>query len=116
MLETVRFAKRLATDLATFTKMMPIPGSQLFEQAVKSGVLPRDIWTSFMLGKIPQPFYYPEGVEPEFIDRLYRSAWFRWYLSWRTIRRNIRHLLSPRQVYRNARALLIQASGKRYDK
>lgn len=116
MLETLRFARRLPSRLATFTLMMPIPGSELFEQAVQEGVVPRDVWTSFMLGERSQPFYYPEGVDPEFVNRLYRSSWLRWYLTPRTIWRNVGYLLRPGQIYANARALLIQASGKRYDK
>jgi len=101
MLETFRFAKKLPSSWAIFGTMMPLPGSELFEQAVKSGELPSDIWTSYMLGKTTLPYYTPNGVDFKFVDKLNRSAYIRWYLSWRTIRRNILKLLNPAYFFRS---------------
>lgn len=116
MMETVQFSKKLPTHTAFFNKMIPIPGSELFDSAVKSGAVAADIWTSFMLGKCPYPIYYPTSTRAQKVDQIYRRAWLQWYLSPRSIYRNLGKLLKPVHLMKSLKAFLLSSSDRRYQK
>ncbi|HHY38659.1 MAG TPA: B12-binding domain-containing radical SAM protein [Clostridia bacterium] len=44
---TVEYAKKVAPDIAEFSILTPFPGTLLFEQAVKNGLIPRFDWHRF---------------------------------------------------------------------
>lgn len=44
---TVEYAKKVAPDIAEFSILTPFPGTVLFEQAVKNGLIPRFDWSRF---------------------------------------------------------------------
>lgn len=73
--ETVRFARRLRTNYPAFGRMIPIPGSELFEQAKKNGEVAPDVWKDFMLGKGESPIYTPRGTTAAEVVRIFRKAW-----------------------------------------
>lgn len=116
MLQTISFAKRLGLTLAYFHKMIPIPNSELFETAKREGVLEKDVWTDFMLGKRSHPLYTPKGVSPDAVHRIYRRAWFAMYFWPPNIWRNRSVLLQPRHFLQSAKAFFKLSSVKRYQK
>ncbi len=79
MKETVRFARKLGANYPSFSRMMPFPGSELFERAKADGEVAPDVWTNFMLGNGRLPLYSPKGVTPEQIYRIFRRSWFEVY-------------------------------------
>jgi len=80
MRETVRFARGLRSNYPTFLRMIPIPGSDLFESAKRNEELPPEIWNDFMLGHCDYPIYTPRGIDPKDVHRVFRGAWFSVYL------------------------------------
>lgn len=79
MKETVRFARSLGANYPSFSRMMPFPGSELFDRARSDGEISADVWTGFMKGQSPLPLYAPKGVTPEQIHRLFKRSWFEVY-------------------------------------
>jgi len=67
-----------------------------------------------MLGEISHPVFYPETIDKESMDKIYRWAWIRFYLSGRNIIQKFRVILSPRMFIRSLKAFLILVSGKKY--
>jgi anaerobic magnesium-protoporphyrin IX monomethyl ester cyclase len=116
MRETVAFAGVLKTDMAYFHKMVPIPNSELFESARAAGEIRPDHWTRYMLGNLRDPIYYPQGISPEAEHRIYRSAWWRFYLSPRQIRRYLGLLLKWGYLIRSVKAFFGSVNSKRYQK
>jgi len=114
MKQTLKFAFKLKTDFVIFTKMIPIPNSELFEVAKKEGSVPANIWTLFMRGEKPYPIYYPEDINSQTMDRLYIFAWLRYYLSFRNIISKLPILLTPSFFFKSLKAFYALVSGKKY--
>lgn len=104
MKATVKYARKLGANYPSFSKMMPFPGSELFERATADGEVKPDVWTDFMLGRGPLPLYAPGGVTQEQIGRIFRRAWFQVYFWPSNLWRNRDVLLSTHYIRRAARA------------
>ncbi len=114
MKETLNFSIKIGSDYNYYSKMMPIPNSELFEIAKNTNKIPANIWRSYMLGEISHPIFYPDTVDQESMDRIYRWAWIRFYLSGRNIKQKFKVILSPRMFIRSLKAFIILVSGKKY--
>lgn len=116
MIETVRFALKLGTDMAKISKMIPLPNSLLFDKAVTAGEIEKDAWLSYMLEQKKQhPLYYPKSVPQKTMDRIYRYAWLRFYLSPKTVLRNIALLFKPKQLFDVLKIFFNFISSRRYE-
>ncbi|MFA4851411.1 MAG: radical SAM protein [Bacteroidales bacterium] len=114
MWQTIKFAGCLQTDVAYFNQMIPIPGSELFENAKRAHSIPSDVWVSFMNGKVGYPIFYPEGIKPEKMANIYRQAWFRYYFSLKSLYKYLWLLLRPGTLFRSLKAFMATVFGKRY--
>jgi len=85
MRETIRFALDLKPFNILFTRMVPLPDVEIFQQGVVEGRIDKAIWYRYMREEVDFPLYYPETIEKKRMDALYRSAYLRFYLSRRTI-------------------------------
>jgi anaerobic magnesium-protoporphyrin IX monomethyl ester cyclase len=115
MWQTLRFALQLNTDTVNINKMIPLPDSELYETGVSSGKISDHVWRSFMLGNTPHPIYYPDGVAPQVLDRIYKFAWFIFILSPARIKSNLSLLLRPKLLYKTLNMVYIIIFGKRYE-
>jgi anaerobic magnesium-protoporphyrin IX monomethyl ester cyclase len=79
MWQTVTFARKLGSNYPSFDKMIPIPGSELFELAKRNKEVGPDVWTEFMRNQGPCPLYVPQGISPKDIHGVFRKAWFYTY-------------------------------------
>jgi anaerobic magnesium-protoporphyrin IX monomethyl ester cyclase len=113
---TAGFAKKLKTDMAYFHKMVPIPNSELFEAARAGGEIRPDHWTRYMLGSLRDPIYYPRGISPASVHRVYRRAWWQFYLSPRQIKRYFGLLLKWGYLMRSLALFIESVNSKRYQK
>ena len=116
MKETLSFSKKLQTDQAYFHKMIPIPNSELFEQAKENGQIASDLWTQYMLGKIEDPIYYPVGISAKTVHGIYRQAWWNFYLSKRQTKRYLGLFLHWTYLLRTIKLFVDTISAKRYHK
>jgi radical SAM superfamily enzyme YgiQ (UPF0313 family) len=104
MKETVRFARNLGANYPSFSRMMPFPGSEVFEQAKLNGEVTSDVWKDFMLGHGPLPLYTPKGVTLEQVYRIFRRSWFEVYFWPPNMWNNRDVLMSTDYIRRAAKA------------
>jgi anaerobic magnesium-protoporphyrin IX monomethyl ester cyclase len=66
-LATIRFATRTNSDYATFSVLIPYPGTALYEAALERGVIPSDFWLEFTRNPVPN-YRIPHLIE-QYMDR-----------------------------------------------
>lgn len=76
MKKSIQFAKKIKSNFPRFGRMLPIPGSELFEMAKSKNEVSPDIWRQYMLGNSPLPVYTPAGVNSHKVDQLLKRSWF----------------------------------------
>ncbi|MCD6309522.1 MAG: radical SAM protein, partial [Candidatus Eremiobacteraeota bacterium] len=82
--KTIRLARELPLDWASFSITIPLPGTTLYKQARERGLIKKDFWRDYTLGKIPPgtPFpHFPlDGHNEEDLSRILSRAYFSFYL------------------------------------
>jgi len=114
MQETIRFALKLPTDIAYFHKMIPLPNSELYDNAVNRKIIAKDIWTTFMLGESSYPIFYPDSVSQQEMDKMYKVAWMRYYFSWKRMYSNLKLIFKPNLLFRSVKAFFSSIKKSRY--
>lgn len=84
MRETIRFAKRLDPDYATFSVTVPYAGTEMYAEGIKQGVIPADYWLEFAKHPTPNfviPHFWEEHLNKrqllEIRDEATRGFYFR---------------------------------------
>lgn len=67
MRETMRFARKLDPDYATFSVTVPYAGTEMYDDGLKSGVIPEDYWLAF--AKNPEPNFVVPYFWEEFLNK-----------------------------------------------
>jgi anaerobic magnesium-protoporphyrin IX monomethyl ester cyclase len=116
MRQTVSFSRKCGLHYAYFSRMLPIPNSEIFESAVKAHEITPGIWVDFMKGQAPLPIYTPHGMSPDKIKRIYKRAWISMYFWPTTLWRNRSVLFDVVRLFRTFIVLLKSISDKRYTK
>ena len=99
-LRTINFAKKLNADLAFFSMTVPYPGTKLYDDYVKKGLLSENVaWDSFTQHK-KNSDHYSDGLTTTQVLHYYRKAHVSFYLRprfWgRIIRRMFHHPIEIR--------------------
>lgn len=102
MLETMRFARRLPLDWASFTVATPQPATPLFELAREQGLMPRHYWQAYTVGRdvAPVPFFPGPDRAPGDLKRLKNEAYLQFYLRPGTLVRDLLFLVRVGGVQR----------------
>ncbi|MCX5703115.1 MAG: radical SAM protein, partial [Candidatus Omnitrophica bacterium] len=77
MEETIKFSKELALDFATFSLLVPLPGTQDYERAKQEGEFDPYYWRHGLLSEISfpiDPVYVPAGVTKKQLLQIHRRA------------------------------------------
>ena len=84
---TVRLACELPLDWASFTIATPLPGTEIYEEAVRSGRFAGDCWKDYTRGLATGPpvYFVSEAYDTERLEDLLRRAYMRFYLRPRRI-------------------------------
>lgn len=77
MQKTIDFALELPLDRAQFNNFMPLPGSIIWEHLQQEGRLGNLDWSHFFVHDVS---YCDEGIRPEQLKQIQRSAYLRFYL------------------------------------
>jgi anaerobic magnesium-protoporphyrin IX monomethyl ester cyclase len=79
--DTIRFAKRLNTDVAAFFIASPLPGTPLYEEALETGCLRADIsWKNFSIISNEESVLEVPGLTIQEIRHWHRKALRSYYL------------------------------------
>lgn len=93
MEQTIRFAAELPLDWASFTVTTPAPGSDIYRDALDSGLITTDYWREYTLGRrgdSPGYFVSDEADEKK-LEQLLRKAYRRFYLRPGLLARKVRN-------------------------
>jgi len=77
MEETIEFAKELDLDFATFSLLVPLPGTDDYEKAKREGEFDHDYWKHSILSEISfplDPVYVPAGIAKKQLLEIHRRA------------------------------------------
>ena len=106
MNETIKFALSLPSDYASFSVTIPYPGTALYEDALKQGIISYDYWEAF--AKQPTPdFVLPGLIEnlctKEDLFRAQERAMKKFYLRPTYILREIKKVSSFKELARKTK-------------
>jgi len=82
MLRTIEFAKEIKVDYATFTLLIPLPGTKDYERAQKEGSFDKYYYKKEILSDIDlpkHPIYIPKNMTEEKLMKLHRFAYKSFY-------------------------------------
>ncbi len=77
MEQTIRFAAELPLDWASFTITTPAPGSDIYMDALDSGLIATDYWREYTLGRQGEPpgYFVSDEVDEKKLEQLLRKAY-----------------------------------------
>lgn len=100
--KTTNFAIKLMPDLAKVTITIPFPGTRLFEQYEKQGLIKSRDWSTYNLHKAGDIYNHPK-LSHEILVKYYNAFFKKFYLNPRYICRkfvkSITHLTLHRDIY-----------------
>ena len=79
MQETIDFAVTLNPDFAYFYKLNIVPSSELFEIFKKEQHKDDHLFEDYMLKKEAYPFYYPDGIDDNYLNFIIKKAYTSFY-------------------------------------
>ncbi|OGS23744.1 MAG: hypothetical protein A2297_05005 [Elusimicrobia bacterium RIFOXYB2_FULL_48_7] len=79
MKKTIEFAKKLDLDIVKMSITIPIPGSPLFNDLNKSGLIKTKDWSKFNLYAIPEDIYDHPRLSWEIINKYYNKFYRAFY-------------------------------------
>ncbi len=84
--QTIEFALKLPLDWASFSITVPHPGTPIYEEAIKMGLIQEDYWKLYTLNKINYkiPYFKIEGLSSSDLEKLLKYAYRKFYFrpSW----------------------------------
>lgn len=105
MSESIRFARELDADYSGFLIVTPFPGTELYERALKTGIIPHDFWREFAKNPI-RDFMVPNVIEDKAtLDELLaiqRKAIRSFYMRPSYLWRNLKKVGGLKEFYRKA--------------
>ena len=114
VLQTLRFACRLEPDFAMFNVLAIYPHTELFDMAVKRGLIGPDEWRSFAADPTPgfRLRFWEEHFTREELAGLLKLAYRRFYFRPPVVWRNLRALNSWSELRHKAAAALALLAGR----
>ena len=115
--QTIRIGNKVKSDAIGVHITMPMPGSEMFELAIKEGLFKRSIIDDYALGKLGKgfrdnyPLYVPKGLTLEQLINAKKSAYRRFYLSPQWMLRRLRVWLTIKGRFKDDLKLFKIAPG-----
>lgn len=110
--ETIRVAKRLNLDWASFSITTPLPATKLYEEARDLGLVSADYWQKYTLLQqerldfpVLETEYWDEAELHRLLSRAYRAFYLRPRFVWNRLK-GIRNLDSIRELLRGMQVLM----------
>lgn len=108
IMQTIKLAKKLKPDYATFSILTPYPATDLYKMGLEQGILPYDYWKEF--AKNPKSDFRPylhfwkENLSTEDLFKLLKKAYKSFYLSPNYVIKKILQLKSIKELLVKAKA------------
>jgi radical SAM superfamily enzyme YgiQ (UPF0313 family) len=106
--KTIRLAIELDPSYVQFAVLIPLPGTELYEQAFRRGVFTRDHWREFARDPVPdfRPPAWEETFTREQLDAMVDRAYRRFYLRPRYVARRLARVRDLSHLRRQARVAM----------
>jgi radical SAM superfamily enzyme YgiQ (UPF0313 family) len=101
--DTYQFARELDTDYVAFAVLVPYPGTAVYQDALKRGIIPEDYWKSFAQNPAPDytiPYLIENSMSRDTMLRFVNQSHFRFYWRPRRLLREMKSLRSPLDLAR----------------
>ncbi|MFX1452166.1 MAG: B12-binding domain-containing radical SAM protein, partial [Promethearchaeota archaeon] len=108
--KTIKFAQKLNPDFVGFYITTLFPGTLMFQNALKDGILKTDPWKEFTLGKFetqPNPIYETKEINGRVLKKIIKYAYLKFYLRLKYIIRYIKSIRSLKELFTSANNFLI---------
>lgn len=83
--KTVNYGLKFKADIIGIHLTCPIPGSELYHQAIQEGMIPADLVDQYIAGKIGDyvnwPKYVPQGLTLDYLEKARARGLRRFYLN-----------------------------------
>ena len=113
VVDTIKYSIKLDPDFVMFNLMTPFPGTTLFDEGLRDGVLDLEPWTNFM--RNPDETFkaqvWDEYFTREELRDMLDMAYRRFYWRPRFVARNLRQIRNPTDFKRKATAGLRLLTG-----
>jgi radical SAM superfamily enzyme YgiQ (UPF0313 family) len=109
MRETVKLAKRLDLDYVTFSVTVPYAGTEMYEEGLRTGVIPTDYWLEYARRPTPHfvvPYFWEEHLNKAELIRMRDEATRAFYFRPKYIIRELRKVSRPAEFRRKAKMAL----------
>jgi len=83
---TIQFSRELGLIRANFFTFLPLPGTEIYYNLIKSGEIDKVDWNNFLFMTAP---YTPKGMSREELLKFKRKAFVSFYLNWKVLIKNI---------------------------
>jgi len=107
--ETIKFAKKLDSDFVQFSITTPFPGTELFNLAIKEGMVPKD-WDDYIyagLRSIDYPAFETNTLNKEDLKKWDIQAYRSFYLRFHYLFKRIKKIRSFSEMKTNVKGLLM---------
>jgi len=107
--ETIKFAKKLDPDFVQFSITTPFPGTELFNLAVKEGMVSKD-WNNYIyagLRSIDYPAFETNTLNKEDLKRWNIRAYRSFYLRFHYFFKRLKKIRSFSEMKTNVKGLLV---------
>ncbi len=94
---TIKFTFELDPDYADFTLTTIIPGTAIFDLALKERKITKDEWIDISKNKKYIPIYIPDGMTLKQMQKIQKRAFFRFYYRPKVIFRELKNISSLRE-------------------
>ncbi|MFB3883650.1 MAG: radical SAM protein [Thermodesulfobacteriota bacterium] len=106
VMETIEFALSLDSDYVEFNICIPYPGTEMYEEALRKGIIPKDYWKEFAINPVSDfilPYVYEEYLTKVRLIELRNLAVRKYYLRSKLLLRELRRCSSLSEFRRKAR-------------
>lgn len=105
--DTIKFARHLPLDWASFTVTIGLPGTEIYNNALKNQYFRADYWREYTKGNYldSKPYFVPEGMKEKDLFELKKKAYWEFYSRPRIIC-NVLKSLNPVSLIKNSRAFI----------
>ena len=113
VMDTIAYSIRLNPDFVMYNVLTPFPGTTLYDEGVRDGVLQLDPWLEFM--RAPREDFKAQVWDEHFsraeLRQLLETAYRRFYWRPAFVARNLVQIRSPKDFVRKATAGLRMLTG-----
>jgi anaerobic magnesium-protoporphyrin IX monomethyl ester cyclase len=97
--DSINFAKSLDLDLAKFAIAIPLPGTPIFEEYEKQGLIKTKDWSKYTFSASPSEIYEHPTVKAETLDHYYYKAHRDFYFRPKYIFNKLIHSVKTGEIF-----------------